>query len=225
VAYSYLPDGEVRATFTYGGSQYAEQNYNLFSTDGGIALVQSGGVFAFPYTGAVTQADITLLGLAGQIASSSPASQVIFSGFSFATPLYYVDDASPYYIDSPANAFGVRSSSAVNVPPGLYELTTNTNGALVSVTPVNISFAGVITTSAKIVPEQVVLSSPALISASALQTEIMDQMGTASGSLSNISNIASNAGYLVYESQDDSSLIIRDPVTNVVVATIGEVGD
>lgn len=68
----------------------------------------------------------------------------------------------------------------------------------------------------------IVQGKPATISAAQLQADIANDYGKSNGWLTNIANLASQAGYLVYESQDGSSLVIRDPVTNAVVAAIGE---
>ena len=61
---------------------------------------------------------------------------------------------------------------------------------------------------------------PATISAAQLQTEITSALQSGE-SLSAILTIATQAGYLVYESADGQTAIVRDPVTFAVVAAIG----
>lgn len=145
VTFSYLEDGEVRATFTYRGRPYAVQNYNVIPAET-IALIESNGSFTIPWTG---QADLTLISLANQISLNAPASQEVFPGFAFETPLWY-----PGPVSSPANAFYVIRSDYSSVPQGIYYLDLNSAGNLVGVTPVTISATGEVTEGQEIIVQE-----------------------------------------------------------------------
>ena len=212
VTYSYLTDGEVRATFTYKNKPYAVQNYNIFGTAGAIALVQSNGSFGFPWTG---QADLTLLQLANQISINAPANQTIFPGFTFATPLYYVDDASPYYVSTPTNAYGIKQSTYSNVPtPNLYYLTVDANGNITAVQAVNISLQGVITTGAVITIQQQNSTQQNVLGGS-----------SPSGYLNSLVSSLQSAGYQISENTDALGQIIGMASKNGQPALYFNLGD
>lgn len=224
VTYSYLPDGEVQAAVTYKGKSYVVQNYIAFGAEG-IALVQANGSFMPPWSG--SQADLTLEQLANQISQNVPASQNVFPGFTFQTPLYYIDDASPYYVSAPANAFGITASPNPNVPPpsltGLYYLDQDSNGNITGVTPVNIANNGAITTGTEIAVTSPVTGPTApTMSHDDLQNALLNTVGFQAAL-----TLAENAGYIVEvnNSSTDSTAVIRDPKTNAVVAAVSQSND
>ena len=145
VTYTYLPDGEVRASFTYNGSQMVEQNYAKYKTGGGVAKVESDGSFGLPYSG---QADTTLQSLASQINTSGPPNESVYPGFVFSTELYYVTDASPYYADVPAGVYGLQQGplsgmeGVYGTGGGLYSLVVNSTGNIIALKPYDLTLPG-----------------------------------------------------------------------------------
>ena len=218
VTYAYLPDGEVRATFAYQGKQYAEQNYNSFGTGGGVAAVQANGSFGLPYTGSSVNFNLALI---NQIAINSPANGTVFPGFTFDTPLYYVDDANPYFVDTPAEAVGITQSPAANVPtPGLYDLVADANGNLIGATPVTISILnGAITTGTEIAIAQ---SAVPVVTRAAVLQKI-----SFATSLSQAIGFAEEGGLTVvsWNGDGEDGATVTDPKTGTTLATITEWND
>lgn len=150
VTYSYLADGEVRATFTYQGQEYAEQNYNEVSDSPnytGLALVQSNGSLAAPpiteTANGVGSNWIPLLNLASQIDTDAPQKQIVFPGFTFQTPLWTVGAENNTFQNDPPNAYLVVGSPSGPFGSGItdafYELITNADGGLIELKSVTLN--------------------------------------------------------------------------------------
>ncbi|HVO28713.1 MAG TPA: hypothetical protein VMT81_01895, partial [Candidatus Paceibacterota bacterium] len=150
-------------------------------------------------------------------ANGGPAALVLENG----TVLDIVDAggaaAYSYLINN-----GTSADQVLPLQGGWYEV-AGANGAISAIYDENgnsqtsLSGLGSSSSSLNIIP-----TSPATVSASQLQSEIMSAYQNTQASISSVATMATQAGYRVYESSDGTSVVVRDPVTNAVVAAIDE---